>query len=72
MRGGSDVIQLTLALKMTTTQVVEMSFTVSNSPIQDYTLMRTVSTLFDCNPNSGGGGVLRSISDGDDRQIFWV
>ena len=36
MRGGSDMIQLTLALKMTTTQVVETSFTVSNSPIQDY------------------------------------
>ena len=33
----TDVIQLTLTLKMTTTQVVEMSVTVNNnSPIQDY------------------------------------
>ena len=33
----SDVIQLTLTLKMTTAQVVEMSVTVNNnSPIQDY------------------------------------
>ena len=32
-----DVIQLTLALKMTTAQVVEMLVTVNNnSPIQDY------------------------------------
>ena len=31
------MIQLTLTLKMTTTQVVETSFTVNNnSPIQDY------------------------------------
>ena len=30
------MIQLTLTLKMTTTQVVEMSVTVNNSPIQDY------------------------------------
>ena len=33
----TDVIQLTLTLKMTTTQVVEMSVIVNNnSPIQDY------------------------------------
>ena len=33
----TDVIQLTLTLKMTTAQVVETSFTVNNnSPIQDY------------------------------------
>ena len=33
----TDVIQLTLTLKMTTKQVVEMSVTVNNnSPIQDY------------------------------------
>ena len=30
------MIQLTLTLKMTTAQVVEMSVTVNNSPIQDY------------------------------------
>ena len=29
-------VQLTLTLKMTTTQVVETSDTVNNSPIQDY------------------------------------
>ena len=34
---STDVIQLTLTLKMTTGQVVETSVTVnSNSPIQDY------------------------------------
>ena len=34
---STDVIQLTLTLKMTTTQVVETSLTVdNNSPIQDY------------------------------------
>ena len=34
---STDVIQLTLNLKMTTTQVVETSVTVNNnSPIQDY------------------------------------
>ena len=34
---STDVIQLTLTLKMTTAQVVETSFTVNNnSPIQDY------------------------------------
>ena len=33
----TDVIQLTLTLKMTTAQVVETSVTVNNnSPIQDY------------------------------------
>ena len=31
----TDVIQLTLTLKMTTAQVVETSVTVNNSPIQD-------------------------------------
>ena len=34
---STDVIQLTLALKMTTVQVVETSVTVNNnSPIEDY------------------------------------
>ena len=34
---STDVIQLTLTLKMTTTKVVETSVTVNNnSPIQDY------------------------------------
>ena len=34
---STDVIQLTLTLKMTTKQVVEMSVTVNNnSPIKDY------------------------------------
>ena len=34
---STDVIQLTLTLKMTTAQVVETSITVNNnSPIQDY------------------------------------
>ena len=34
---STDVIQLTLTLKMTTAQVVETSVSVnSNSPIQDY------------------------------------
>ena len=30
------MIQLTLTLKMATAQVVEMSFTINNSPIQGY------------------------------------
>ena len=33
---STHVIQLTLTLTMTTAQVVEMSATVNNSPIQDY------------------------------------
>ena len=34
---STDVIQLTLTLKITTAQVVETSFTLNNnSPIQDY------------------------------------
>ena len=34
---STDLIQLTLTLKMTTAQVVEMSVTVNNNgPIQDY------------------------------------
>ena len=34
---STDVIQLTLTLKMTTTQVVETSVTINNNnPIQDY------------------------------------
>ena len=33
---STDVIQLTLTLKMTTAQVVKTSVTVNNSPIQDY------------------------------------
>ena len=33
---STDVIQLTLTLKMTTAQVVVTSVTVNNSPIQDY------------------------------------
>ena len=33
---STDVIQLTLTLKMTTVQVVEMSVTVNRGPIQDY------------------------------------
>ena len=35
---STDVIQLTLTLKMTTAQIVETSVTVNNSPIQDYVL----------------------------------
>ena len=36
---STDVIQVTLTLKMTTAQVVETSVTVNNnSPIQDYFL----------------------------------
>ena len=33
---STDMIQLTLTLKMTTAQVVETSVTVNNSPIQEY------------------------------------
>ena len=33
---STDVIQLTLTLKMTTAQVAVTSVTVNNSPIQDY------------------------------------
>ena len=33
---STDVIKLTLTLKMTTKKVVETSVTVSNSPTQDY------------------------------------
>ena len=37
LSSNTDVIQLTLALKMTTAQVVKTSVTVNNnSPIQDY------------------------------------
>ena len=37
------MIQLTLTLKMTTTQIVEMSITVNNnSPIQDYVHRRMI------------------------------
>ena len=32
----TDMIQLTMTLKVTTTQVVKTSVTVNNSPIQDY------------------------------------
>ena len=32
----TELIQITLTLKMTTPLVVEMSVTVNNSPIQDY------------------------------------
>ena len=40
---STDVIQLTLTLKMTTAQVVETLVTVNNSPIQDYsTFTRTI------------------------------
>ena len=34
---STDGIQLTLTLKMITAQIFEMSVTVNNSPIQDYT-----------------------------------
>ena len=34
---STDMIQLTLTLKMTTTLAVETSVTINNSPIQDYT-----------------------------------
>ena len=37
---STDVIWLTLTLKMTTAQVVETSVTVNNNPIQDYMLIR--------------------------------
>ena len=33
---STDVIQLTLTLTMTTAEVVEVSVTINNSPIQDY------------------------------------
>ena len=33
---STDMIQLTLTLKVTITQVVETSVSVNNSPIQDY------------------------------------
>ena len=33
---STDVMQLTLTVKITTKQVVETSVTVNNSPIQDY------------------------------------
>ena len=33
---SNDVIQLTLTLKVTTAQAVEMSVIVDNSPIQDF------------------------------------
>ena len=45
---STDVIQLTLTLKMTTAQVVETSVTINkNSPIQDYVHLddQTQSTL---------------------------
>ena len=42
---STDVIQLTMTLKMTTAQVVETSVTVNNSPIQDYVLPRNQTQL---------------------------
>ena len=37
---STDMIQLTLTLKMITAQIFEMSVTVNNSAIQDYTKPR--------------------------------
>ena len=39
---STDVVQLTLTLKMTAAQVVETLLTVKNSPIQDYASTRTI------------------------------
>ena len=38
---STDVIELTLTMKMTTAQVVETSATVNNCPIQDYISLRS-------------------------------
>ena len=46
---STDVIQLTLTLKMTTAQVVETSVTVNNSPIQDYVHLDDQTQLFEMN-----------------------
>jgi len=51
---STDVIQLTLTLKITTAQVVETSVTVNNnSPIQDYVhLSVPISCLIFCTANT--------------------
>ena len=41
------MIQLTLMLKVTTAQVVKMSGTVNNSPIQDYAYLDQISPTCD-------------------------
>ena len=47
---STDVIQLTLTLKMTTAQVVETTVTVNNnSPIQDYVHLDDQTQLFEMN-----------------------
>ena len=47
MANESDVIQLTLTLKMTTAQVAQKSVTVNNnSPIQDYIQQTTINSTY--------------------------
>ena len=49
---STDKIQFTLSLKMSTTQVVETSITVSNSPNQDYTLYSPASISMFMHPHT--------------------
>ena len=43
---STDVIQLTLTLKMTTAQVVEISVTVDNSPTPTQTIILNLLSLY--------------------------
>ena len=59
---STDVIQLTLTLKMTTAQVVETSVTVNNSPIQDYVHPEDQTQPFEMTPGFKPFTVKRFIS----------
>ena len=60
---STDVIQLTLTLKMTTAEVVETSVTVNNnSPVQDYLHPdEHTQTTYEMTPGFKPFTVLRSI-----------
>ena len=62
---STDVIQLTLTLKMTTAQVIETSVAVNNnSPIQDYVQTRTMklNLTFDMTPGFKPFAVIKEFS----------
>ena len=63
-----NVIQLTLILKMTTPQVVEMSVTVNNNPFREYTYLDNYIpgtnevSFFGCFQSVGGLQIVDTIS----------
>ena len=78
---STDVIQLTLTLKMTTAQVVETSVTVNNnSPIQDYVHPDDQTQPFQMTPGFKpftikqrfAKGVQRNISDSLEASILQI